>query len=139
MSYQYAVVRQSGTAIELQITDSRMLDQLLDRLSTSIPGFGASASKLPGGDPYYWRFYGLGEDVEQAWAIIVDHFDSYGWMSLDGRSAASQNANRTMCFGLLEDRERRETACEPVPCMSLAQRPIGEDDREGKETLEEMV
>jgi hypothetical protein len=120
MSYQYAVIRQSGTAIELQITDSRTLDQLLDRLSNSIPGFGASASKLPGGDPYYWRFCGLGEDVEQAWAIIVDHFDSCGWMSLDDRSDTSQNPNRTMCFGLLEDRERRETGREPFSCMSLA-------------------
>lgn len=117
VSYQYAVVRQSGTAIELQITDSRTIDQLLDRLSISIPGFGASASKLPGGDPYYWRFYGLGEDVEQAWAIIVDHLNSYGWMTLDDRP---QDAGRTMCFGLYEDKERREPVREALPCIRLA-------------------
>jgi hypothetical protein len=117
VSYQYAVIHQRGAAIELQITDSAPINQLLDKLSVSISGFGASASKLPGGDPYYWRLYGLGEGMEQAWAIIVEYFCSQGWALLDDRV---QNASRTMCFGLLQNRQRSETAEGSYPCLSLA-------------------
>lgn len=121
MSYQYAVIHQRGTAIELQITDSEPINQLLDKLSASISEFGASASKLPGGDPYYWRLYGLGKDMEQAWAIIIEHFGSHGWALLDDRR---QDAGRTMCFGLLQNKQRAEmraeTVEEPHLHMSLA-------------------
>jgi hypothetical protein len=120
MSYQYAVVRQRGPAIELQITDSSTINQLLDDMADSIAGFGASACKLPGGAPYYWRLYGLAEDLERAWAMIEEHFVSNGWSSLDETSASSQDASRTMCFGILQHTQSKELHREPVPCLSPA-------------------
>ena len=116
VSYQYAVIHQRGTAIELQITDSAPISQLLDRLSASISGFGASASKLPGGDPYYWRLYGLGQDMEQAWVIIIEHFVSHGWALLDDRC---QNDDRTVCFGLLQNEQRAEMHAEEMRAAEM--------------------
>jgi hypothetical protein len=102
VSYEHAIIQQRGAAIELQITDASTINQLLDHLAASIPGFGASASKLPGGAPYYWRLYGLGANLEQAWTMIVEYFCSDGWTSLDDQPASNGNAGRTMCFGLLQ-------------------------------------
>ena len=120
VSYQYAVVRQCGTGIELQITDSTTIQQLLDKLSDTIPGFGASAAKLPGGDPYYWRFYGLGQDLETAWALIVEHFGSHGWTSLEGASAPSHGAGRTISFGLISSGQAGEVNQCSVLCLDVA-------------------
>jgi hypothetical protein len=116
VTYECAVIHQRGTAIELQITDSTPVHDLLDKLSASIAELGASASKLPGGDLYYWRFYGLGDDVERAWAIIVDHFVSCGWASLDDRN---QNHSRTMCFGLVQAEHREKVAEETLSCVRM--------------------
>ncbi len=89
-SCQYAVIQRRGAAIELQVTDPSTVNQLLDVLSTSIAGFGASACKLPGGDLYYWRLYGLGENVERVWGLIVEHFCARGWAALDDPPVSSQ-------------------------------------------------
>lgn len=119
VSYQYAAIHQRKAAIELQITDASTIHYLLDKLSASIEGFGASASKLPGG-PYYWRLSGMGEDIEKAWSMIEDHFFAHGWMPLDDRPMLGDNASRTMCFGLIQNESNRETVRDPIPCMSLA-------------------
>jgi hypothetical protein len=67
--YQYAVIRQRGGAIELQVTDPSTVNRMLDVLSISITGFGASACKLPGWDLYDWRLYGLGADCGAALCV----------------------------------------------------------------------
>jgi hypothetical protein len=103
VSYEHAIVQQRGAAIELQISETSSMNQLLDRLTTSIPDFGATASKLPGDAPYHWRLYGLGSDLERAWTIIVEHFYSVGWTSLDDQPAAGRDVGRTVCFGLLQE------------------------------------
>jgi hypothetical protein len=120
ISYQYAVVHQRGTAIELQITDSSTINQLLDDMADSISGFGASACKLPGGAPYYWRLYGMAEELERAWAMIEEHFVSHGWASLDDPSASSQDTGRTMSFGIIQHAQGKELHRERVPCLSPA-------------------
>jgi hypothetical protein len=119
VSYQYAAIHQRKAAIELQITDASTIHHLLDKLAARIEGFGASASKLPGG-PYYWRLSGMGEDIEKAWSMIEEHFFTNGWMPLDGQPMMGDNAIRTMCFGLIQQKTSKETIQDPMPCMSLA-------------------
>jgi hypothetical protein len=106
LSYQYAIIRQRGEALELQITDAHTINQLLDNLAIAFPGFGASASKLPGDAPYHWRLYGLGADIADAWALIREHLHMQGWTLLDDQPPSDQNLTRTMCFGLLEESEK---------------------------------
>lgn len=120
VSYEYAIIHQRGTAIELQITNSSTINQLLDQLSVSIPGFGASASKLPGGAPYHWRLCGLSKDLDRVWAVIVEHFRVHSWALLDDQPASGPIAGRTVCFGLLRDEKKREMVQEPVLCMEPA-------------------
>jgi hypothetical protein len=120
VSYEYTIVQQRGTAIELQITDSSAINPLLDRLSIAVPGFGASASKLPGGAPYHWRLCGLSKDMERVWGVIVEHFRVHGWTLLDDHPASGENGGRSMCFGLLHDTQDRERAQEPALCMEPA-------------------
>jgi hypothetical protein len=107
-------------AIELQITDSATINQLLDDMADSIAGFGASACKLPGGAPYYWRLHGLGDNLESAWAMIEEHFCSHGWSSLDDPSASNMDGDRTMSFGIIRNVQSRELRREPVPCLNPA-------------------
>jgi hypothetical protein len=120
VSYDYAIIHQRGTAIELQITDSSTVNSLLDRLSIALPGFGASASKLPGGAPYHWRLFGLSDDLDRVWAVIVEHFRVQGWKLLDDQSASGQGDGRSMCLGVLRDRQDREMVQEPALSMELA-------------------
>jgi hypothetical protein len=115
VSYHYAIVRQRGAAIELQITDASAINRLLEQLSTCFPELGASASKLPGGVPYHWRLYGLGTNLDEAWAMIIEHFCSRGWMSLGDQPASSPNAARTTCFALLRQTEETRGCSGPIP------------------------
>jgi hypothetical protein len=115
VSYHYAIVRQRGAAIELQITEVSAANRLLEKLSAFFPELGASASKLPGGVPYHWRLYGLGTDLDEAWAMIIEHFCACGWTSLDSQPVSSQNAARTTCFGLLRQTEETRCCSGPIP------------------------
>jgi hypothetical protein len=119
-SYQYAVMYQRGTAIELQITDPSTINQLLDRLAATIEGFGASACKLPGGDLYYWRLYGLGKDLERAWALIAEHFCAYGWASLDDPPLPGQETGRVLCFGFDQEERSGETILDSLHRLNVA-------------------
>jgi hypothetical protein len=120
VSYEYTIIHQRGMAIELQITDSSTINHLLDQLSISIPEFGASASKLPGGAPYHWRLCGLSKHLDRVWAVTLEHFRVHGWTLLDDQPASGSIAGRTVCFGLLRDEPTREKAQEPVLCVEPA-------------------
>jgi hypothetical protein len=58
--------------------------------------------------------------MEKAWTMIVEHFQSRGWTSLDAQSASSQNACRTACFGFIQNKQSREAIQEPLLCTDLA-------------------
>ena len=88
---QYVVIYQRATAIELQSTDPAVVSPLLEALTQAIKGFGMSACKLPEGEQYYWRLYGLGENVEQVRCIIIEYLCAHGWESVDVVSIAARD------------------------------------------------
>ena len=99
-TYEYIVVRQQGTAIEIQSTDAATIHQLFDVLALSVEGFGISASKLPTSRVFYWRLYGFGEGLQETWSLIAEHLGERGWQPLQESETISSERERVLCFGL---------------------------------------
>ena len=102
-TYEYVVLRQRGTAIELQSTDAATIHQLFSVLALSIEGFGISASKLPTSKVFYWRLYGFGDKLEDTWHLIVEYLDARGWQPLQDPEPSGAERERVLCFGLEEE------------------------------------
>lgn len=101
---EYVVLRQRGTAIELQSTDAATIHQLFSVLALAVEGFGVSASKLPTSKVFYWRLYGFGSELEEAWRLIVEYLGARGWQPLqDTEHAVGRSQERVLCFGLEEE------------------------------------
>ena len=96
----YVVIRQRGTAIELQGTDPGTIHQLLNVLALSLEGFGVSASKLPTSRVFYWRLYGFGGRLEQAWQLISEQLATRGWQPRADPELIGPGGDRVICFGL---------------------------------------
>jgi hypothetical protein len=101
---EYVVMRLRGTAIEMQSTNAATIHQLFSVLALLIDEFGVSASKLPTSRTFYWRLYGLGEKLEEAWALIVECLDTRGWKPLeDHPQSPGTSRARVFCLGLRDE------------------------------------
>jgi hypothetical protein len=98
-TYEYVVLSQRGTAIEIQSTDPSTIHQLFGVLSRSIEGFGVSASKLPTSRIFYWRLYGFADELERAWQIIADYLVVRDWQPLEEPVPAGAGGGQVLCFG----------------------------------------
>ena len=96
----YVVIRQRGTAIELQGTDPGTIHQLFNVLALSVEGLGVSASKLPTSRVFYWRLYGFSGRLEHAWQLLAEQLASRGWQPCDAPERTGPGGERVICFGL---------------------------------------
>jgi hypothetical protein len=102
-TYEYVVMRLRGAAIELQSTDAATIHQLFSMLALSVEGFGVSASKLPTSRVFYWRLYGFGDELEEAWGLIVEYLSARNWQPLKEPELIGSDRERVLCFGLWDD------------------------------------